>query len=72
MSLLTSILASTISVAVIMLYATIGEIISQRAGIMNLGLEGIMLMGAVSAYFTVVHTHSLALAILTVIVVGAL
>lgn len=72
MSLLTSILASTVSVAVIMLYATIGEIINQRAGIMNLGLEGVMLMGAVSAYFTVVHTHSLPLAILVVIAVGAI
>ena len=28
------------------LYATLGEIITEKAGILNLGLEGIMLVGA--------------------------
>lgn len=72
MSVLVSILASTVSVAVIMLYATTGEILNERAGILNLGLEGVMLMGAVTAYLTVVHTRSLALAVLATLVVGAL
>jgi simple sugar transport system permease protein len=29
-----------------LLYATLGEVISERAGMINLGLEGVMLMGA--------------------------
>ena len=43
---------------------------SQRAGIMNLGLEGIMLMGAVSGYMVAVDRQNLGLAILTVLIVG--
>ncbi|UWG96425.1 ABC transporter permease [Dehalobacter sp. DCM] len=68
--LITSICAAAIVYAVSILYAAIGEIFSQRAGIMNLGIEGIMLMGAVSGFLTVVHTNNLALALLAVIGVG--
>ncbi len=70
MALVTSILASAVVYAVSILYAAIGETFSQRAGIMNLGLEGIMLIGAVSGYITVVKTHNLAIAILVVLGVG--
>jgi ABC-type uncharacterized transport system permease subunit len=71
-SLIVSICASAIVYAVSILYAAIGEIFSQRAGIMNLGLEGIMLMGAVSGFLVVHYTNNLALALLIVIIVGAL
>ena len=67
-----SIGAAAVVYAVSILYAAIGEIFSQRAGIMNLGLEGIMLMGAVSGFLVVHSTNSLWLAILAVIFVGAL
>ncbi len=70
--LLVSIISTSIVYAVSVLYAAIGEIFSQRAGIMNLGLEGIMLMGAVSGYLVAVHKQNLALAMLTVIFVGAI
>ncbi len=70
MTIIVSILASAVVYAVSILYATIGEIFSQRAGIINLGLEGIMLMGAVTGYITVVHAQNLALGILAVIAVG--
>lgn len=70
-ALIISIISTAIIYAVSVLYAAIGEIFSQRAGVMNLGLEGIMLMGAVSGYLVAVHKHNLALAMLTVIVVGA-
>ena len=70
----TTLLVSVISVAIIyavsVLYAAIGEIFCQRAGIMNLGLEGIMLMGAVSGYLVAVYLRNLALAMLVVILVG--
>lgn len=69
---LISICAAAIVYAVSILYAAIGEIFSQRAGIMNLGIEGIMLMGAVSGFITVYHTNNLVLALLAVIGVGAL
>lgn len=72
LALIITILAAAVVYAVSILYATIGEIFSQRAGVMNLGLEGIMLMGAVVGYITVVETQSLVLAMLVVIVVGVL
>lgn len=69
-ALVVSVISSAVVYAVSVLYAAVGEIFSQRAGVMNLGLEGIMLMGAASGYLTVVHTHSLGLAMLAVIAVG--
>jgi len=69
---ITSICAAAIVYAVSILYAAIGEIFSQRAGIMNLGIEGIMLMGAVSGFLTVYNTSNLVLALIAVILVGAL
>ena len=53
------------------MYAGIGETFSERAGIMNLGVEGVMLMGAVSGYITAVHTQNLFLSFLVVLLTGA-
>ncbi len=66
-----TILASIIIGAAPILYACIGEIFSQRAGIMNLGLEGIMLIGAVVGYYTGYKTGSMVVAVLVVLLVGA-
>jgi len=45
-----TVLTTTIAVMPALLYATFGEIIGQRSGIVNLGIEGEMLIGAVSAF----------------------
>ena len=58
-ALLVSIISMSVIYAVTVLYAAIGEIFSQRAGIMNLGLEGIMLMGAVTGYMVAVYRQNL-------------
>ena len=42
-----------------LLFATIGEIFSERAGVMNLGLEGMMLVGAMSGFAAWANTGSL-------------
>lgn len=39
-----------IDIGTILLFATIGEIICERAGVLNLGVEGMMLLGAMTAY----------------------
>ena len=70
-TLLISIISTAVVYAATVLYAAVGEIFSQRAGIMNLGLEGIMLMGAVSGYMVAVYRQNLLLAMLVVILVGA-
>lgn len=69
--LIVSIISTTILYAVSVLYAAVGEIFTQKAGVMNLGLEGIMLMGAVSGYLVAVHKQNLGLAMVVVIAVGA-
>ena len=43
---LVSILAVTIRAGTSLLYATVGEIFTERSGILNLGVEGIMIMGS--------------------------
>ena len=55
-----------------LLYATLAELISQRAGIVNLGLEGVMLVGAVVGFVTCVSTGSATLAVAAAALAGAL
>ncbi len=44
------ILQSGVATGTVLLFATIGEIFTERAGVLNLGVEGMMLLGAMSAY----------------------
>ena len=44
--LLTSLLQSTVTMAVPLLLAALGELLAERAGVINIGLEGLLLMGA--------------------------
>jgi len=69
---LIGILASGIRLATPYLYAAIGETFGQRSGLLNLGVDGIMLMGAYAAFFTTFNTGSLALGLLAAIVVGGI
>ncbi|MGD2143294.1 MAG: ABC transporter permease [Anaerolineae bacterium] len=71
-SLFTSVLTITLRAGTSLLYATLGEISAERSGILNLGVEGMMMVGAVSAFSVAYHSGSLALAMLTALLVGAL
>ncbi len=53
---LTGIIASAISFATPYLYAAIGEMFSQRSGVVNLGVDGIMLVGAYAGFFVALNT----------------
>ena len=44
------VLQAGVATGTILLFATIGEIIVERSGVMNLGLEGMMLLGAMTGY----------------------
>ena len=48
-----SILTITLRAGTSLLYATLGEIYTERAGILNLGVEGIMMMGAQPAHIRI-------------------
>ena len=65
-----TILYAAIASGTIILYATIGEIITERSGILNLGVEGIMLMGAFFGFYLAYTTESLLLAIVGAALIG--
>ena len=50
------ILAAGIATGTVLLFAAVGEIFAERAGVLNLGVEGMMLMGAVAGFSTAVST----------------
>lgn len=58
------ILGSAIHAGTPVLFATVGEVLAQRAGVINLGLEGAMLVGAVAAAWTQLLTGNVLLAVI--------
>lgn len=66
------ILTSMIRLATPFLYAAIGETFSQLSGVVNLGVDGIMLISAYAAFFVALNTGDLWLALLVAAVVGLL
>jgi ABC-type uncharacterized transport system permease subunit len=66
------ILSSAIRLATPYLYASIGEMFSQRSGVVNLGVDGIMLVGAYAAFFIALNTGNLWLAVVAAALVGLL
>jgi general nucleoside transport system permease protein len=67
-----SVFASTLRLATPYLFASLGEMFGQRSGVLNLGVDGIMLMGAFGAFYTVLITQNLILGILVALIIGAL
>jgi len=65
-----SFLAAAIVAGTPLLFATIGEIITERSGNLNLGVEGMMLMGAVMGFMVGMMTGNAVLAILAAMVAG--
>jgi len=69
--LIASILTITLAAGTSLIYATVGEIYTERSGILNLGIEGIMLMGAITAFATAFYSGSLVLAVVVAMATGA-
>ena len=72
LSVIAGILTSAIRLATPYLYAAIGEAFSQRSAVVNLGVDGIMLVAAYASFFIVLTTNSIWLGLLAAIIVGLL
>lgn len=64
MNYLELLLAAALATGTIYLFASIGEIFAERAGVLNLGVEGMMLMGAVTGFGVAVATGNAWLGVL--------
>lgn len=67
-----ALLAATLRMATPLIFAAVGETFSERAGVLNIGLEGLMLIGACTAYTVAYYTQNLLLAILAAALLTAL
>jgi simple sugar transport system permease protein len=72
MEFLTRLLAATIAMGTSLMYATLGEVYTEKSGILNLGMEGTMLMGALAGFATALATGNLFLAIIMAMIIGGL
>ena len=70
--MLESVLAGAVAGGTSILYPTLGEVVSERSGVINLGTEGSMLCGALAAYAVGIGTGSPWLGVLAGLVAGAL
>jgi ABC-type uncharacterized transport system permease subunit len=66
------ILQAGVASGTVLLFATVGEILTERSGILNLGLEGMMLIGAMSAYSVALSTGNPWLGVLMGMLVAGL
>lgn len=72
MDLTQAILLTIATAATPLLIAAIGELVVERSGVLNLGVEGMMLMGAVSGFAVAQITGSAWLGLVAAVLVGAL
>ncbi len=71
-AIIVGIIHSGIRLATPYLYAAIGETFGQRSGVLNLGVEGIMLMGAFVGFYATFQTGSLTFGVLAAALIGIL
>ena len=67
---ITGLLGAMMRMATPIIFAMLGEIITERAGVLNLGIEGIMLMGAMTGFLVTLSSGSLWLGVGMAALVG--
>ena len=63
---LIGLLNATLQAATLLFIAALGELITEKSGILNLGVEGMIAIGAVSGFMTAINTENIYLAIIAV------
>ncbi|RBO78574.1 ABC transporter permease [Marinomonas aquiplantarum] len=69
--LITQILFAAIKTGTPLLFIALGEVICEKSGILNLGQEGMMLMGAVLGFLAAYTTGSMGLGVLAAMIMGS-
>ncbi len=72
MEILIAAILTIITAATPLLFAALGELVTEKSGVLNLGVEGMMVMGAIVGFITVHQSGSATVAILASMVAGAL
>jgi simple sugar transport system permease protein len=62
MDALALMIAASVNAGTVLALAALGLLVNERAGVVNLGAEGLMLVGALAAYATAAHGHGAPLA----------
>ena len=70
--MLESILLTVITAATPLIFAAIGELVAERSGVLNLGVEGMMAMGAVAGFAAAHLTGNPLIGVLAAVVAGVL
>ncbi|BDI28175.1 ABC transporter permease [Capsulimonas corticalis] len=68
--ILTGLLITGVRLATPLLLAALGEVMAERAGVINVGIEGMVLAGALAGFTVSYHTHSPWLGVLAAIAAG--
>lgn len=66
-----SLWAAAVRIASPLIFATLGELLCERAGVLNLGIEGIMTIGAFAGWLTVYHGGNLWFGVIVAALAGA-
>jgi general nucleoside transport system permease protein len=66
-----SLLAASIRIATPLIFASLGETVVERAGLLNVGVEGMMALGAVSGFLAAFYSGNAWIAFLVAIVAGS-
>jgi simple sugar transport system permease protein len=64
-------IAAGLAAAIPLVYAALGELVAERAGVLNLGVEGMMLVGALAAFAAVAGGAGVGVALVAAIFAGA-
>ncbi len=69
---ISGLIGATMRMATPIIFATLGEILAERSGVLNLGIEGIMLMGAMTGFLITFNSGSIWAGVLAAAMVGML
>jgi simple sugar transport system permease protein len=72
LAFISGLIGAMMRMATPIIFATLGEILSERAGVLNLGIEGIMLMGAMTGFLVAFSSGSVWLGVLAAAGVGGI